>query len=323
LLCLGIESTAEKLGVGVVSSDGTILANVVKRPTLTGGIHPREAALHHADNILDSLKEALEQADLSLDDIDLVAFAQGPGMGPCLRVAAISARAISLAKNIPIIGVNHCIGHIEIGRLETKAKDPLTLYVSGGNTQVIAFAGGRYRVFGETLDIAIGNCIDQFARDAGLGNPGGPIVEKMAAKGKYFPLPYVVKGMDLSFSGLLTAAKKATEDHSMEDVCHSLQETAFSMLVEVTERALSQSGKDEVMLVGGVGVNGRLQGMLRTMAEEREANFFVPSRTLLGDNGAKIAWVGILMHDSNIRQTIEDTTVRQKFRTDEVEVSWR
>ncbi|MEE9594384.1 MAG: hypothetical protein V3V92_03195, partial [Candidatus Hydrothermarchaeales archaeon] len=131
LLCLGIESTAEKLGVGVVSSDGTVLANVIKRPTLVGGIHPREAALHHADNIVNAINEVLEKADLSLDDMELVAFSQGPGMGPCLRVSAISARAISLANEIPIIGVNHCIGHIEIGRLETKAQDPLTTYVSG------------------------------------------------------------------------------------------------------------------------------------------------------------------------------------------------
>ncbi len=320
---MGIESTAEKLGVGVVSSDGTVLANVIKRPTLVGGIHPREAALHHADNIVNAINEVLEKADLSLDDMELVAFSQGPGMGPCLRVSAISARAISLANEIPIIGVNHCIGHIEIGRLETKAQDPLTTYVSGGNTQVIAYAGGKYRVFGETLDIAVGNCIDQFAREVELGNPGGPIVEKMAAKGKYFPLPYVVKGMDLSFSGLLTAAKKSVGEHSIEDVCHSLQETAFSMVVEVTERALAQTGKEELMLVGGVGANQRLQEMLRIMAEERGAKFFVPSKSLLGDNGAMIAWVGILMYNSDVRQNIEDTTVRQKFRTDEVEVAWR
>jgi N6-L-threonylcarbamoyladenine synthase/protein kinase Bud32 len=323
LLTLGIEATAEKLGVGVVSSDGTILSNVVKRPNLVGGIHPREAALHHADNIIGVLKEALRQAKSSLDDVELVAFSQGPGMGPCLRVAAVSARAISLAKKIPIIGVNHCIGHIEIGRLETKAEDPLTLYVSGGNTQVIAYASGRYRIFGETLDIAVGNCIDQFARETGLGSPGGPLVERMAVDGKYFPLPYVVKGMDLSFSGLLTAAKKSVKEHSIEDACHSLQETAFSMLVEVTERAVAQTGKEEIMLVGGVGANSRLQEMLRTMAEERGARFYVPSKSVLGDNGAKIAWLGLLMYTSGVRHTLDETTVKQRFRTDEVEVKWR
>ncbi len=323
MLCLGIEATAEKLGVGVVSSKGEILANVVKRPTLAGGIHPREVALHHADNITSVIDEALKQAKSSLDDMNLVAFSQGPGLGPCLRVAAISARAISLAKGIPLLGVNHCIGHIEIGRLETKAKDPLTQYVSGGNTQIIAYAGGRYRVFGETLDIAVGNCIDQFARDTGLGNPGGPIVEKLAREGEYFPLPYVVKGMDLSFSGLLTAAKRSAKEHLIEDVCYSLQETAFSMLIEVTERALAQTKKEEVMLVGGVGANERLQSMLRTMAEERDATFLVPDKSVLGDNGAMIAWLGLLMYNSGATQKLEDTAVIQRFRTDEVDVTWR
>jgi N6-L-threonylcarbamoyladenine synthase/protein kinase Bud32 len=323
LICLGIEGTAEKLGVGLVSSSGKILANVVKHPMLVGGIHPREAAQHHADNIKDNLAEALDRAELTLNDIDLVSFSQGPGLGPCLRVAAVVARTIALTKGIPIVGVNHCIGHIEIGRLLTKAKDPVTLYVSGGNTQVIAFEEGKYRVFGETLDIAIGNCIDQFARTLNLGSPGGPVVERRSKKGSYIPLPYVVKGMDLSFSGLLTASIEAAEKHSIEDVCFSLQETAFSMLVEVTERALAHTEKKEVMLVGGVGANKRLQEMLSLMASEREASFFVPGKEVLGDNGAMIAWLGLLMHHSGIKHEIDDTVVRQKFRTDEVDVRWR
>jgi N6-L-threonylcarbamoyladenine synthase/protein kinase Bud32 len=323
MICLGIEGTAEKLGIGVASSSGDILANVTKHQPLVAGIHPREAAQHHAENMKDVLKEALKKAGLGMDDIDLVAFSQGPGLGPCLRVAAISARTISLMKEIPIIGVNHCIAHVEIGRLLTKAQDPLTLYVSGGNTQVIAFDEGKYRVFGETLDIAIGNCIDQFARGAGLGSPGGPIVEELARKGAYFPLPYVVKGMDLSFSGIYTAAVEATKKHKIEDVCHSLQETTFSMLTEVTERALAHTEKKEVMLVGGVGVNKRLQEMLSLMAEEHGASFTVPPGEFLGDNGAMIAWQGILKYSTGGRQTIEETTVKQKFRTDEVEVTWK
>ncbi len=323
LLCLGIESTAEKLGVGVVSSDGGVLSNVVKHHPLVGGIHPREAAQHHAENIRDTLAKSLESAGVDLGGIDLVAFSQGPGLGPCLRVGAISARAVSLARGIPIVGANHCIAHIEIGRLLTSVEDPLSLYVSGGNTQVIAFSGDRYRVFGETLDIAVGNCVDQFARALELGNPGGPIVEGIARKGKYVALPYVVKGMDLSFSGLLTASKRAAKKHSIEDVCHSLQETAFSMLVEVTERALAYTEKDAVLLVGGVGANGRLQEMLRLMSEEHGAKFLVPNKEMLGDNGAMIAWLGLLMYNSGVRHELGETVVRQRFRTDEVEVTWR
>lgn len=323
MICLGIEGTAEKLGIGIVSDGGGILANVTKHQPLITGIHPREAAQHHADNMCGVLKMALKDADLTLRDIDLVAFSQGPGLGPCLRVAAVSARTISLTNNIPIIGVNHCIGHIEIGMLSTDAKDPLTLYVSGGNTQIIAFDSGRYRVFGETLDIAIGNCIDQFARAVGIGSPGGPVVEKLAKTGKYIPLPYVVKGMDLSFSGIYTASVNAARDHKIEDVCRSLQETAFAMLTEVTERALAHTEKREVMLAGGVAINRRLQAMLSVMAEDHGASFFVPPKTVLGDNGAMIAWVGILKYVSGERQNIEDTMVKQRFRADEVDVTWR
>lgn len=323
MICLGIEGTAEKLGVGIVTFDGKILANETKHQALIEGIHPREAARHHAENIDKLLAKALKKANLCLDDIDVVAFSMGPGLGPCLRVVAVAARTIALMKNIPIVGVNHCIAHIEIGRLTTNAKDPLTLYVSGGNSQVIAYADKRYRVFGETLDIAVGNCIDQFAREVKLGSPGGPIVEKLAKKGKYISLPYVVKGMDFSFSGLLTASIKATKKHNIEDVCFSLQENAFAMLVEVTERALAHAEKNEVLLVGGVGVNKRLQEMLACMCKEHGAKFYVPERSLLGDNGAMIAWLGCLMYNSGIFHEVEKTYVKQRYRTDEVEVTWR
>ncbi len=323
MICLGIEGTAQKLGVGIVDDSGNILANEGKIQKIKEGIHPREAAQHHAENLKPLIERAIEKAGISLRDIDLIAFSQGPGLGPCLRVVAVAARTLSLMLKKPIIGVNHCIAHIEIGKLLTKAKDPVTLYVSGGNTQVIAYADGRYRVFGETLDIAVGNMIDQFARELGLGAPGGPIVEELAKKGRYIPLPYSVKGMDLTFSGLLTASIKAAKNHRIEDVAFSLQETAFSMLTEVTERALAQLGKEEVLLVGGVAVNRRLQQMLKEMAIEHNAKFLVPERKdVLGDNGAMIAWLGILMFKSGYRQSIEDTLVKQKFRTDEVEVTW-
>lgn len=323
MICLGIEGTAEKLGIGIVSDEGEIFSNVTKHQPLVTGIHPREAAEHHAGNIRSVLDAALKNANLDLKDIDLVAFSQGPGLGPCLRVAAVSARTISLTNNIPIIGVNHCIGHIEIGLLSTDAIDPLTLYVSGGNTQVIAFSFGRYRVFGETLDIAIGNCLDQFARAVGIGSPGGPIVEKLAKKGRYIPLPYVVKGMDLSFSGLYTASVTLAKRHKIEDVCRGLEETSFAMITEVTERALAHTEKKEVMLAGGVAINRRLQEMISKMAEEHGASFFIPPGDMLGDNGAMIAWAGILRYGAGERQAIRDTGVKQRFRTDEVDVKWR
>ncbi|CEA13667.1 MAG: bifunctional N(6)-L-threonylcarbamoyladenine synthase/serine/threonine protein kinase [Methanobacterium formicicum] len=326
VICIGLEGTAEKTGVGIVDSDGHILA-LQGRALLPekGGIHPREAAQHHAENLVPLIKKSLDEANLSLEDLDMVAFARGPGLGPALRTVATAARSLALSLDVPIVGVNHCIGHIEIGRLTTGCQDPLTLYVSGGNTQVTAFDAGRYQIFGETLDIAIGNCLDQFARTVGLGHPGGPRVEELAlASDNYLKLPYTVKGMDLSFSGLLTAAiRKYESGAALEDVCHSLQETAFAMLVEVTERALAHSKKSEVLLVGGVAANQRLREMLEVMAQEHYAEFFMPEMKYCGDNGAMNAWLGLLMYQNSKKMDICDTRVKQRFRTDQVDVPWR
>jgi len=324
LICIGIEGTAEKTGVGIVDSEGKILASKGKQliPE-TGGIHPREAAEHHAASIVPLIKDALNEAKLDINEIGLVSFSRGPGLGPALRTTATAARSLSLSLNIPIVGVNHCIGHVEIGRLTTGAEDPVSLYVSGGNTQVIAYESERYRVFGETLDIAIGNCLDQFAREVGLGHPGGPKVEETARSGEFIKLPYAVKGMDLSFSGLLTAALRKHESGApLDDICYSLQETAFSMLVEVTERALAHTKKAEVMLCGGVAANSRLREMVSIMAEEHYADFYMPPIKYCGDNGAMIAWMGQLMHKCGLTQEIKDTTVIQKYRTDMVDVPW-
>ena len=325
IICLGIEGTAEKTGVGLVDEEGHILSSVGKPLIpLSGGIHPREAAEHHAQWIPVLIKNALKDAGLDLEDVGLVAFSRGPGLGPALRTVATAARTLALSLKLPIIGVNHCLGHVEIGRLTTGAQDPVSLYASGGNTQVIAFDEGRYRVFGETLDIAVGNMLDQFSREVGLGHPGGPVVEKLSKKSQnYLKLPYTVKGMDLSFSGLLTAAQRKHEKGiSIEDLCYSLQETAFSMMVEVTERALAHTRKKEVMLCGGVAANTRLRDMLSQMAEEHYADFFMPPVEYCGDNGAMIAWMGQRVFAESGGQKIEDTTVIQRYRTDQVDVPW-
>ena len=255
-----------------------------------------------------------------MKDINIISFSKGPGLPNCLRVGAVAARTLSLKYDKPIIPVNHGCAHIEIGRFVTKAKDPVCLYCSGGNTQILAFAEGRYRIFGETQDIPIGNCLDQFAREAGLGFPGGPIVEELAKKGKYVELPYVVKGMDLSFSGILSEAiKKLKKGEKLEDLCYSLQETCFAMLIEVTERALAHTEKEEVLLIGGVAANKRFAEMLEIMAKERGAKVFVVPMEYATDGGAMIAVAGLLVGRG---EKLENTKINQKWRTDEVEVSW-
>ena len=326
MITLGIEGTAHTLGVGIVDNERKVLANVLDmyRPP-EGGLHPREAANHHADVVSPLILKALEEANVSMKEIDVISFSKGPGLGPCLRVAATAARSLSLLLNKPIIGVNHCVAHVEIGRATTGCTDPALLYASGGNTQVIAFANGKYRIFGETLDVGIGNMLDKLGRELGLGYYAGPTIEKLAKDGdKLLELPYSVKGMDISFSGIMTAALALKKKgHRLEDIAFSIQETCFAMLAEVTERAMAHVGKDEVLLGGGVAQNMRLREMIGEMAKERGAEMFVPDRRLCMDNGAMIAWLGNLMYSSGVRMSIDDTTVEQRFRTDEVEVTWR
>ncbi|AKB24388.1 YgjD/Kae1/Qri7 family, required for N6-threonylcarbamoyl adenosine t(6)A37 modification in tRNA [Methanosarcina sp. MTP4] len=323
---LGIEGTAWNLSAAVVT-ETEIIAEVTEtyKPE-TGGIHPREAAQHHAKYAASVIKRLLAEAKekgVDPSDIDGIAFSRGPGLGPCLRTVATAARMLSLSLGIPLIGVNHCIAHIEIGIWRTPSKDPVVVYVSGANSQVLSHMAGRYRVFGETLDIGLGNALDKFARGAGLPHPGGPKIEMYAKDAKnYIHLPYVVKGMDLSFSGLSTASSEALKKASLEDVCYSYQETAFAMVVEVAERALAHTGKKEVLLAGGVGANGRLREMLNDMCEARGAKFYVPEKRFMGDNGTMIAYTGLLMYKSGNLLSLEESRVDPGFRTDDVEVTW-
>ena len=325
MITIGIEGTAHTLGIGIVSSDGQVLVNL-KREFVpkSGGIHPREASEYHSQNMSNLLKEALEKAQLKVQDIDLFAFSQGPGLGPCLRNVAIVSRALSISQKKPLIGVNHCLAHVEIGRLVSKAKDPVTLYVSGGNTLITAYENHRYRIFGETLDIPIGNMLDVFARRMGLQHPGGPKIEKLARKSNnLIDLPYIVKGMDLSYSGLLTAAIKARENgNKLEDVCFSLQEVSFAMLTEVTERALAHTEKKSVLLTGGVAANSRLQEMLKLISAEHDATFHVVRRDLAGDNGAMIAWTGLLLHEHGLKTHLNESQVNPKWRLDQIYIPW-
>lgn len=329
-ICLGIEATADDFGVGLLDFEGKILANVNSAfiPE-TGGIHPREAARHHAKIAGRVISKAFQAAEIEPQDIAVVAFSQGPGLGPCLRTGATAARALASYLNVPLVGVNHCIAHIEIGKLVTGSADPVTLYVSGGNTLVSAFDAGRYRVFGETLDIAAGNCLDVFAREAGLhqqeGIPLGAAVENLARRGEVLvDLPYSVKGMDLSFSGFLTAGIRLLRSgkYRLEDLCFSIQEVAFSMLTEVTERALAHTEKTELLLTGGVGANKRLQTMLGTVADEHDIRYCVVPKQYALDNGAMIAWTGILAYKHGLDIPIENSFVRLKWRLEDVDAPW-
>uniref|UniRef100_A0A665VC96 N(6)-L-threonylcarbamoyladenine synthase n=1 Tax=Echeneis naucrates TaxID=173247 RepID=A0A665VC96_ECHNA len=298
---IGFEGSANKIGIGIIR-DGEVLSNP-RRTYITPpgqGFMPSDTARHHRAVILTVLKEALDQAGLKPADIDCVAYTKGPGMGAPLVTVALVARTVAQLWGKPLLGVNHCIGHIEMGRLITKANNPTVLYVSGGNTQISNDPSPGYNI------------------------------EQMAKKGsQYVELPYTVKGMDVSFSGILSYIEEVA--HKMlssgqctaEDLCFSLQETLFTMLVEITERAMAHCGSQEVLIVGGVGCNLRLQEMMGVMCQERGAKLFATDERFCIDNGAMIAQAGWEMFRSGKVTELEDSWITQRYRTDEVEVTWR
>jgi N6-L-threonylcarbamoyladenine synthase len=344
-IALGLEGSANKLGIGVIHHSGpvscpkvTILSNL--RHTFVSppgtGFLPKDTARHHRAEFVPLALRALAEAAVPVSAVDCICFTQGPGMGAPLTAVAVAARALALLWDRPLVGVNHCVGHIEMGRAITGAANPVVLYVSGGNTQVIAYAERRYRIFGETLDIAVGNCLDRFARTLRISNDPAPgyNIELLARRGgaRLLDLPYTVKGMDCSFSGILASADVLAAQmragggeaaFGPEDLCFSLQETVFAMLVEITERAMAHVGSSQVLIVGGVGSNERLQQMMGAMTQARGGSVYATDERFCIDNGIMIAHAGLLAYETGFRTELEDTQTTQRFRTDEVYVKWR
>jgi N6-L-threonylcarbamoyladenine synthase len=327
MLGLGIESTAHTFSCAILEKKGKkgkILSDIRKiyQPPNGEGIHPREASRHHAENSPDVLSECLQKAGVKMNDLDIISYAAGPGLGPCLRIGAVVARSLASYYKIPIYPVNHALGHIELGKMLTGAKDPLVLLVSGGHTMILAFLSKKWRVFGETLDITLGQLLDQIGRSAGFASPCGTKIEELASKStNYVNLPYVVKGNDVSFSGLLSATKQIIPK-GLEDACFSLQETAFAMIGEATERALSFTGKKELLIVGGVAANKRLSEILQSVCKRHNCKFFVSPRQYAGDCGSQISWTGLLESSTKQGVPLEETFVRQSWRLDTVEVMY-
>lgn len=383
-IVLGIEGSANKVGVGIVRYNARqesyeILANPRKTFVApTGhGFMPKQTALHHQNHITALIRTALQEAFPNHQDpatcISAVAFTKGPGMGAPLQSCAVAARTVATIWNVPLVAVNHCVGHIEMGRLCCAAPDPVVLYVSGGNTQVLAYANQHYSIFGETIDVAIGNCLDRFARVIHLSNDPSPgqnieiaaeeYAQSYTQRGQIPPLieiPYTVKGMDVSFSGILTAVEQlaGSGQHEPPALCYALQETLFAMLVEITERALAHTGQSQVLIVGGVGCNRRLQEMMQAMLNDRNTySIQTESETKYNgendrntdggrpatrntttnvryrlcsmdhryciDNGAMIAQAGILAIQFGDSTALSDTWCTQRYRTDKCHIRWR
>lgn len=336
---MGIESTAHTIGCSVIRVDSEkigrrnkckILSDVravYKAPT-GSGIHPREASRHHCDRAPYILKKSLNDSGIKAADLDLIAYSAGPGLGPCLRVGAVLARAMAAFHNKPLVPVNHALGHIELGLVLTNSTDPLVLLVSGGHTMILGFNNKKWRVFGETLDITLGQLLDQFGRSMGFASPCGSVIEQLANESSthYVHLPYIIKGNDVSLSGLLTAAKELGngKDIALADVCYSLQETSFAILTEAVERALSFTNKREVLIVGGVAANKRLGRMLQGACRRLSSKLFICPIHFAGDNGTQIAWTGAIDHlSTGNRIEVEKAAIQQSWRLDAIEVPWR
>jgi len=291
--------------------------------TNKGGLIPSEVAEHHkliGNKIID---QSLKDAKVKIKNIDLISFSNSPGLAPCLLSTMHIAKDLAIKNKKPLLGVNHVSSHLTLGELLTKTKNPVFIFVSGANTQIISYEGGSYRVLGESLDIGLGNALDKFGREINLGFPAGPKIEQLAKKGKYIELPYTVKGMDLAFSGIITSAlnhyKKNTK---IEDLCFSLQETFFSMLTEVTERSLAFTEKNSALLIGGVAANQRLVEMLTIMCKDRNCKFSYVPLKYSGDNGVQIAWQGILEYLNGREQKINEIDISPRLRIDQVDVNW-
>ncbi|MCC6011323.1 MAG: N(6)-L-threonylcarbamoyladenine synthase Kae1 [Desulfurococcaceae archaeon] len=336
LIVLGVESTSHTFGVGVVEfHDHTVrvLANVLSQyKPEKGGIHPSEAAQHHVNTAHTVVKKALAEAEININSVNVVAVAVGPGLGPCLRVGATLARFISAYWNKPLVAVNHAVAHIEIGKLMSGMVDPLVVYISGGNTLVAVQRNKKYRILGETLDIPLGNLLDTFAREVGIAPPyvisGKHAIDVCAEwSSEFIPLPYTVKGSDLSFSGLLTAALRMARESGgnkahLGKICNSLRETAFNMLIEVAERSLMLTDKREILLVGGVASNTTLREKFEILAKFYGCRYYGTPPEIAGDNGLMIAYTGLLQYLYGKVTKPEDLVIRQRLRLDEETYPW-
>lgn len=322
---LGIESTAHTFGASITNEQGKILTNVnsTYKPPTGIGIHPRKAAEHHNEvgaGVIEKALTGLGEGFLP----DAICYSAGPGLGPCLRIGATVSRALSLYMNRPLVPVHHGVAHLDIAMATGGSHDPLAVLLSGGHTAIAVHLKKRWRIYGETEDITLGNLLDMFARESGLPSPGGPPVESKAKEGgTLLPLPYTVKGNDVAYSGLLTAAiRLLKEGKSLADICFSLQEVSFSMLAEAVERSLVQTRKQEVLLAGGVAANKRLREMIKLVAEDHGATFHPVPFEYTGDCGAQISCGGRLAYEAGRTVAVPESFVNPRWRLDEIEVPW-
>ncbi|MBZ8134944.1 tRNA (adenosine(37)-N6)-threonylcarbamoyltransferase complex transferase subunit TsaD [Afifella sp. IM 167] len=316
LTVLGIETSCDETAAALVSrqADGSrairssVVLSQVEEHRAFGGVVPEIAARAHVEALDGIVAAALDEAGLELADLDGIAVTAGPGLIGCLLVGVTTARALSAASGVPLIGVNHLEGHALTPVLTDGVAFPyLLLLVSGGHTQLVGVAGfSDYRRIGSTIDDALGEAFDKVAKLLGLGYPGGPEVEKAAAGGdpERFALPRPLAGTpgsDFSFSGLKTALRLRAEaiaplsDRDIADLCASFQAAVAEIVAERTSHALAEGDFTALVAAGGVAANGAIRAALQQQADKAGVPFVAPPPSLCTDNAAMIAFAG-LMH---------------------------
>ncbi|KXZ39084.1 N6-L-threonylcarbamoyladenine synthase [Alkalithermobacter thermoalcaliphilus JW-YL-7 = DSM 7308] len=307
IITLAIESSCDETCAAVLKNGRYILSNVVSTQIdlhkKFGGVVPEVASRKHIENIQPVIQKALDDANLTFNDIDIIGVTYGPGLVGALLVGLSSAKALAFSLSVPLIGVNHVEGHIAANFIDHKDLNPpfICLIVSGGHTHLVEVKDyGEYEVLGKTRDDAAGEAFDKIARALDLGYPGGPKIDKLSKIGNKnaieFPRVYIDdESFDFSFSGLKSAAlnylnskKMKNEDIVVEDIAASFQEAVLEVLVNKSIKAAITKGYDKIVLAGGVAANSRLREMFDEKGKEHKIDIKYPSLALCTDNAAMI-----------------------------------
>ena len=314
-IILGIESSCDDTSAAVIR-DGYLLSNVIASQQVHrdfGGVVPELASRAHEQNIVPVVSQALDKAGVKVEDLSAIAFTRGPGLMGSLLVGTSFAKTLSIAAGIPIVMVNHLQGHIlanfvkEYGKEQRQPSFPyLCLLVSGGNSQIVKVSGPlEYEILGQTIDDAVGEAFDKCSKMMGLGYPGGPVIDRLAARGNpdrfSFAKPHI-PGLDYSFSGVKTSLLYFVRDQlaldpdfmekNKEDICASFQKTLIDILMDKLIKAARQTGIHEVTIGGGVSANSGLRDRITLEGRKRGWNTYLPEFRYTTDNAAMIAIAG-------------------------------
>ncbi|MFI8578240.1 tRNA (adenosine(37)-N6)-threonylcarbamoyltransferase complex transferase subunit TsaD [Rossellomorea aquimaris] len=322
MFVLGIETSCDETAVAIVKNGTEIVANIVSSQIEShkrfGGVVPEIASRHHVEQVTFVLEEALEQAGMTMDEIDCVAVTEGPGLVGALLIGVNAAKALAFAHNKPLVGVHHIAGHIYANRLVKEIRFPLlSLVVSGGHTEIVFMKEhGSFQVIGETRDDAAGEAYDKVARTLSLPYPGGPHIDRLAQEGEPnldLPRAWLEEGSyDFSFSGLKSAvintlhnAKQKGVTIHPQDLAASFQASVIDVLVTKTVKAVKEYGVEQVLLAGGVAANKGLRAALQEAFEGVEAELIIPPLSLCTDNAAMIAAAGTVLFQQGKRGSMD------------------